>query len=41
MGARTAYHVVNEETGEIKKTFKDKTAAVEYAQGLNAYGEKR
>ena len=38
---RIAYHVVNDGTGEIKKTFTEKTAAVEYAQQLNAYGEKK
>ena len=41
MAAKTACHVVNEETREIKKTFNDKAVAVEYAQRLNTYGEKK
>lgn len=35
------YHVYDEETGAVKKTFKEKAAAHEYAQELNAYGEKK
>ena len=38
---KVVYHVYNEETGAVKKTFKEKAAAREYAQELNAYGEKR
>lgn len=35
------YQVVDEKTMEVKKTFWDDKAAREYAQELNAYGEKR
>lgn len=38
---KVVYHVVNEETGVVKKTFKDKAAAQVYAQELNAYGERK
>lgn len=37
---KVVYHVVDEEIGEVKKSFKSETAAKEYAQELNAYGEK-
>lgn len=38
---KVVYHVYNAETGEVKKSFKSEAAAREYAQELNAYGEKK
>lgn len=39
--AKVVYHVYDEDTGAVKKTFSSDTAAREYAQELNAYGEKK